>query len=129
MLHNSLGAGRDFSTWIKDRIEKYGFTECRDYHIFDSPDLGNQTGRGGDRRSVNYYLSLSMAKEIAIVEPKEAFTDLAMQSKDVLSMNDAAKVLKLGYGNITLFRKLREMGILMDDNVPYQEYIARGISL
>jgi len=65
-------------------------------------------------------------ERLSIAEPKAAFADLAMQSKDVLSMNDAAKVLKLGYGNITLFRKLREMGILMDDNVPYQEYIARG---
>jgi phage antirepressor YoqD-like protein len=49
-----------------------------------------------------------------------------MQSQDALYMNDAAKVLKLGYGNITLFKKLREMKILMDDNVPYQEYIKRG---
>jgi len=26
-LHNSLEVGRDFSNWIKDRIEKYGFIE------------------------------------------------------------------------------------------------------
>ncbi|MDR2194716.1 MAG: antA/AntB antirepressor family protein [Treponema sp.] len=32
-LHASLGVGRDFSTWIKDRIEKYGFTEGSDYHL------------------------------------------------------------------------------------------------
>ena len=62
----------------------------------------------------------------AELEPKAAFTDLAIQSKDALLMNDAAKILKLGYGNITLFKKLREMGILMADNVPYQEYIGRG---
>jgi len=52
-LHTALGVGRDFSTWIKDRIEKYGFVEGRDYYVIDSPDLGNQTGRGGDRRSIN----------------------------------------------------------------------------
>ena len=65
-------------------------------------------------------------RRLAIAEPKAAFTDLAMQSHDALYMNDAAKVLKLGYGNITLFKKLREMKILMDDNVPYQEFIKRG---
>ena len=65
-------------------------------------------------------------QRLAVAEPKAAFTDLAMQSQDTLSMNDAAKILKLGYGNITLFKKLREMKILMDDNVPYQEYIVRG---
>ena len=26
-LHTKLGVGKDFSTWIKDRIEKYGFEE------------------------------------------------------------------------------------------------------
>jgi len=42
--------------------------EGRDYQIFDSPDLGNQAGRGGDRRSINYLLSISTAKEIAMAE-------------------------------------------------------------
>ena len=65
-------------------------------------------------------------QRLAVAEPKAAFTDLAIQSKNVLSMNDAAKVLKLGYGNKTLFRKLRDMGILMLDNVPYQKYIIAG---
>ena len=64
--------------------------------------------------------------KLAIAEPKAAFTDLAMQSANTLSMNYAAKVLKLGYGNITLFKKLREMDVLMDDNTPRQEYITRG---
>jgi phage anti-repressor protein len=73
-LHQFLETGRDFSTWIKDRIEEYGFTEGEDYIIksFDSPDLGNQKRgvqkRGGDRRSIDYTLSLGMAKELAMVE-------------------------------------------------------------
>ena len=66
-------------------------------------------------------------QRLAVAEPKAAFTDLAMQSKDVLSMNNAAKVLKLGYGHITLFKKLRELGVIMqDDVVPYQKYITSG---
>ena len=75
-LHSALGVGRDFSTWIKDRIEKYGFVEGRDF----SPDLGNQKtiapnsgdysrGRGNPNFiTKEYHLSLSMAKEIAMVE-------------------------------------------------------------
>jgi anti-repressor protein len=70
--------------------------------------------------------AIEAEQRLAIAEPKADFTDLAMRSKDVLSINDAAKVLKLGYGNVTLFKKLRSMGILMADNVPYQEYISRG---
>lgn len=33
-LHNFLGSKQDFSTWIKNRIEKYGFTENVDYQPF-----------------------------------------------------------------------------------------------
>jgi anti-repressor protein len=67
-LHMQLGVGRDFSTWIKDRIERFQFSEFADYASFDSPDLGNQTGRGGDRRSIGYSLTVSAAKMIAAVE-------------------------------------------------------------
>lgn len=32
-LYRWLGVRRDFSTWIKDRIEKYDFVEDLDYFI------------------------------------------------------------------------------------------------
>lgn len=67
-LHAFLEVGKDYTTWIKDRIQQYGFLDEVDYTVFDSPNLGNQTGRGGDRRSKEYHLSLSMAKELAMVE-------------------------------------------------------------
>ncbi|WP_316677143.1 antA/AntB antirepressor family protein [uncultured Tolumonas sp.] len=83
-LHTFLEVGRDFSTWIKDRIEQYGFIEGVDYVVlakfgentlqgieFDSPNLGNQKQRGGDRRSKEYALSLDTAKELSMVENNE----------------------------------------------------------
>jgi anti-repressor protein len=60
-LHAALEVGRDFSTWIKERIEKYGFVEGSDF----SPDSGKSTG---GRPSVDYLLTISVAKEIAVVE-------------------------------------------------------------
>lgn len=65
-LHSFLEVGKDFSTWIKDRIEKYGFVEDVDFVKIDSPKMGNQ--KGGDRRSIEYYISLSMGKELGMVE-------------------------------------------------------------
>ena len=65
-LHSFLDVGKDFSTWIKDRIKKYDFIEGVDFAKIDSPVSGNQ--RGGDRRSIEYYISLSMAKELSMVE-------------------------------------------------------------
>jgi phage anti-repressor protein len=65
-LHERLEVGKDFSTWIKDRIEKYGFLDGEDYQTC-SPNLGSKDNRGGHNR-VDYILFLQMAKEIAIVE-------------------------------------------------------------
>jgi phage anti-repressor protein len=82
-LHIALGVGRDFSTWIKSRIEEYGFIDNVDFLTFDSPIPVNQysengqtarqwkASRGGDRRSKDYVLSLNMAKELAMVERNE----------------------------------------------------------
>ena len=64
-LHNFLGAGKFFANWIKDRIEKYGFVENVDY-IKLLPELA-KTPSGG-RPTIEYYISLSMAKELAMVE-------------------------------------------------------------
>jgi len=82
-LHKALGIGRDYSTWLSDRIKDYGFEQGVDYVLFDSLTLGNQctennqsergwsTKRGGDRRSKDTGLSLGMAKEFAMLERNE----------------------------------------------------------
>ncbi|MBK0124344.1 antA/AntB antirepressor family protein [Pantoea sp. S61] len=82
-LHIALGAGNDFSTWIKLRIDEYGFVLGHDYVVFDSSDFRNhrldfeksdggwKSKRGGDRSSKDYLLSLDMAKEVAMVERNE----------------------------------------------------------
>lgn len=33
-LHEFLESKRDFSTWVKDRIERYNFAENQDYEVF-----------------------------------------------------------------------------------------------
>ena len=49
-----------------------------------------------------------------------------MDSDGTYSMAESAKLLKLPYGNVTLFRKLRDLGILDKNNIPLQEYVNRG---
>lgn len=60
-LHTFLGVGRDFSNWIKGRIEQYGFVEGEDF----SPILAKSTG---GRPGMEYHLTLDTAKELAMVE-------------------------------------------------------------
>ena len=66
-LHQFLEVGRDFSTWIKNRIEEYGFIEGQDYEVF--PEMG-ENSKGG-RPSKEYALTLDMAKELSMVEKTE----------------------------------------------------------
>ncbi len=68
-LHATLQVGRDFATWLKDRIEQYGFVEGEDF-ILCSPNPGSKKGRGGHNRT-DYHLTLDMAKELAMVENNE----------------------------------------------------------
>lgn len=66
-LHAFLEVGKDFSTWIKERIEQYGFVKNQDFVC--SPIPGSK-GRGGHNRR-DYHLALDMAKELAMVERTE----------------------------------------------------------
>ena len=79
-LHKALGVGKDFSTWITDRISEYDFTIGHDYSVHKtiSPNLGKspngtayskikQSGRPGK----DYLLSVGMAKELAMIERTE----------------------------------------------------------
>lgn len=63
-LHAFLESKQDFSDWIKKRIKQYGFAENTDFVLFhDSMENPN-----GGRPSIDYHLSLDMAKELSMVE-------------------------------------------------------------
>lgn len=71
-LHQSLGVGRDFTTWVEGRIKQYGFTENVDYVTtagLISPVSGSSKARV--RATKEYHLTLDMAKELAMVENNE----------------------------------------------------------
>ena len=69
-LHQFLGSKQQFSDWIKNRINEYGFIENEDF-VLISQNYEIKKGRGGDRRSKEYALSLDMAKELSMVERTE----------------------------------------------------------
>ena len=61
------------------------------------------------------------------MKPKEEFFDAVAGSKDAIEIGKVAKVLNYpGVGRNKLFEILREKGILMKDNIPYQKYIDNG---
>ena len=68
-LHAFLEVATRFNDWIRTRIEEYGFVESQDFLITENRAI--KTGRGGDRRSKEYHITLDMAKELAMVERNE----------------------------------------------------------
>ncbi len=68
----------------------------------------------------------SYKREIALLKPKAEFFDQVADSKTAIEIGEAAKVLNMGIGRNKLFQFLREQGILMNNNQPYQQYIDRG---
>ena len=69
-LHEFLQIGRDYSNWIKSRIEEYGFQENQDYLIARQIGRAKNQGRGGHNK-VEYHITLDMAKELAMIERNE----------------------------------------------------------
>lgn len=66
-LHKFLKVGRRFTTWIQGRIAEYGFAENLDFISFSQ---SGEKPKGG-RPTVEYHLTLDMAKELAMVENNE----------------------------------------------------------
>ena len=67
-LHEWLGVGRDFTNWMKSRIEKYGFLPGRDFDILLA-NIGEQDHGGSNR--TDYLLTVNMARELAMVETND----------------------------------------------------------
>lgn len=63
-LHSFLESKQDFSTWIKNRIEKYGFEENQDFIKLHKKMELSKTGQV----AIEYYITLDMAKQLAMVE-------------------------------------------------------------
>ena len=55
------------------------------------------------------------------------FVDVCFDTDGVFDFSEVAKILKLGYGSVTLYKKMRELGLIMqNDTIPYQKYINNG---
>ena len=65
-LHEFLDVGRDFTTWMKQMIG-YGFNEHADFEVY------TQSGENpsGGRPSVDYRMTIDMAKEICMLQRTE----------------------------------------------------------
>lgn len=68
-LHAALQVGRDFGTWIQGRIEEVDAQEGGEFIVLENSPVSGKTPGGRPRR--DYWLSLDLAKEIAMLERNE----------------------------------------------------------
>ena len=106
-LHAFLESKQDFSTWIKNRIEKYGFVENQDFIKLHKKMELSKTGQMG----IDYHITLDMAKEIAMIENNEKGRDVRQyfitcekQAKQAstASLSEQLKVAQIGLLNRVL---------------------------
>lgn len=78
-LHRALGVGKDFSNWIKGRVDEYGFIEGQDFvkisNKFTTPKMAKLESldkKGWARDRIDYHLTFGMAKELGMVEKTPA---------------------------------------------------------
>ena len=68
VLHAFLQSRQDYSTWIKNRIVKYGFEIDIDYLIHKSVEQVPHQGSLRTTERFDYFLTIDMAKELAMIE-------------------------------------------------------------
>ena len=123
-LHAFLEVGKDFSTWIKDRISQFDFVENQDFMVF--PEIG-ENSKGG-RPSKEYALTLDMAKELSMVErndkgkqARQYFIECERRAKaapavdPIKVLNDPAAMRGL---LLTYSEKVLTAPVLADDSYP-----------
>lgn len=65
-LWNALESKQEFSHWIKNRIDKLGLIESRDYGVFDKIIKNTEGGVG--RPVTEYVVTMDIAKHLAMIE-------------------------------------------------------------
>lgn len=118
-LHSFLEVGKDFSTWIKGRIDQYDFIDGTDFVTYEAAPQNGGAGKRGAR--IEYAITLDMAKELSMVERNEKgkqarqyFIECERRAKDpVAALNDpvAMRGLLLTYSEkvIALESRVEEM--------------------
>lgn len=69
-------------------------------------------------------LAADMVEKVEVLQPKAEMHDRFLSAENAQSMGVVAKAL--GIGPNKLFRFLRDQRILLNNNVPYQEFMKRG---
>lgn len=119
----------DLKLWCTEKLDelmRYGITATQPTleQMINNPDLviSLATQLKNEREQKQ-----RLEQENAKLKPKADFAEKAFTMEGKVDIGQAAKILNLGYGRNTLFKKLREVGVFFKErNEPKQKYIDAG---
>lgn len=128
VLRSDKPEAKPFRKWVTGEvlpsIRKHGLYATED--LLANPDLAIAAFTAlKEERAKRKELEAVVEKQ----KPLVSFANKVSNTKDLINMGEMAKLLKdkhIEIGRNRLFAILREEGILMKSNVPYQQYIDRG---
>ena len=128
-LHEFLGVGRDFTTWIKGRISKYDFIENEDFTVLNIAPQNGGASHGGQNK-LDYIISIDMAKELSMVENndkgKQARKYFIQCEKKLKEVTSSQKALPQDYlSALKALVQAEEEKALMKPKVEYYENTLR----
>lgn len=107
----------------EDYIQEFNRRGQLNNQVFQLPNYAQALRELADTVDKNEVLQ----KQLKEAEPAIDFYNAVTDSSDAIDMGMAAKVLNIiGIGRNELFKRLRIKGILMSNNMPYQEFIDKG---
>lgn len=99
-LHAYLQSARQFTDWMNDRLQKYGFEEGSDFEcVSQKSETQRANGQRGATVKKDYRISLDMAKELSMVENNDRGREarryfIAMERKALGLANAVAQAMR-----------------------------------
>lgn len=111
----------------KGKQARLYFIECEKQLQLQTPNFNNPAIAA--RAWADEYEKRQLAEsKVNELKPKADVYDKINSAENLMSIEQAAKIINLkGIGRNNFFKLLREDGILMKNNLPYQELINRGL--
>jgi phage antirepressor YoqD-like protein len=126
----------DLKLWCTEKLDelmRYGMaaTQPTLEQMINNPDLvislATQLKNEREEKARLEQEKKQLEEKNAKLKPKADFAEAAFKAEGKVDIGQAAKILNLGFGRNTLFKKLKEVGVFFKDrNEPKQKYIDAG---
>lgn len=133
ITHSKLPAAERFESWVFDTvlpsIRKTGGYIQGEESMSDDDLIARALVMAQKKIELREQQLREKDAQLELQKPKVVFADHVTDSDNAIDMGTFAKYAQkqgITMGRNTLFKWLRDQGVLMDNNVPYQRYLNAG---